>query len=76
MSATFATDQPAGGAERRFGPGTEQAELEWMLPSYVPMEPEEWEETVDLFAELLKPVIERVLERRKLTKGSGLERAA
>jgi len=50
--------------DRPDGPGTEQDELEWMPPTFVPMSAEQRERVVHLLAQMLKPYLERLAAER------------
>jgi hypothetical protein len=50
--------------KRPDAPGTEQDELEWMTPTFVPMTAEQRERVVHLQAQMLKPYLERLAAER------------
>lgn len=51
------------------GPDTEQRELEWMPATVVPMSDEEWDEAVELLAEIFAPALDRLAERLRPCSG-------
>ena len=58
-----------------YGPGTEQDEIVLGPATYVPMTAEEWEETVDILADILTPLWDKLESEGRLPK-SHLPKAA
>ncbi len=61
--------------KKPYGPGTKQDEIVLGPATYVPMTAEEWEETVDILADILMPLWDKLESEGRLPK-SHLPKAA
>ena len=61
--------------KKPYGPGTKQDEIVLGAATYVPMTAEEWEETVDILADILMPLWDKLESDGRLPK-SHLPKAA
>ena len=54
--------------KKPYGPGTEQDEIALGPATYVPMTAQEWDETVDILADILMPMWDKLESEGRLPK--------
>jgi hypothetical protein len=54
--------------KKPYGPGTEQDEIALGPATYVPMTAQEWDETVDILADILMPLWDKLESAGRLPK--------
>jgi len=54
--------------KKPYGPGTEQDEIALGPATYVPMTAQEWDETVDILADILMPPWDKLESESRLPK--------
>ena len=54
--------------KKPYGPGTEQDEIALGPATYVPMTAQEWDETVDILADILMPLWDKLESEGRLPK--------
>jgi len=54
--------------KKPYGPGTEQDEIVLGSATYVPMTAQEWDETVDILADILMPLWDKLETEGRLPK--------
>ncbi len=54
--------------KKPYGPGTEQDEIVLGPATYVPMTAQEWDETVDILADILMPLWDKLESESRLPK--------